>query len=45
MWYLKQLFPLTYRTKYNDSGGNAHFCVWNMWLGKCYNVEDYILEK
>ena len=44
MWYLKQLLPLTYRTSYTESG-KKHFCVWNMWLGHCYNIEDYIIYE
>lgn len=45
MWYLKQLLPLTYRSKYKK-GDKKVFCVWNMWLGKCFNIEEYeIAEK
>lgn len=40
MWYLKQLLPLTYRSKYKE-GEKDRFTVWNMWFGKCYNVESY----
>lgn len=40
MWYLKQLLPLTYRSKYKK-GDKKIFCVWNMWLGKCFNIEEY----
>ena len=46
-WYLKQLLPLTYRSHYthfNYGVEEKHFCVWNMWFGKCYNVEDYIIK-
>jgi hypothetical protein len=37
-------FPLTYRTRYhrvNDDGttGPEIFCVWRMWLGRCFDVE------
>ena len=39
-WYVKQLLPLTYRTKYKK-GGKTVFCVWNMWLGRCFNIEEY----
>lgn len=44
-WYLKQLLPLTYRTTYGDMEGNRHYCVWNMWLGRCFNVDDYIISE
>jgi hypothetical protein len=43
MWYLKQLLPLTYRTHYSDGNGKKHFVVWNMWMGKCFNIEDNII--
>jgi len=43
IWCLRQLLPLTYRTKYRDAEGNKHFCVWNMFLGRCFDVEDYII--
>jgi hypothetical protein len=42
LWYLKQLFPLTYRTTYG-SDGKQHFVVWKMWFGRCYKVEDHII--
>ncbi len=42
-WCLKQLFPLTYRSRYGVNN-EPHFCVWKMWLGKCYEVEDYIIR-
>lgn len=43
MWYLKQLFPLTYRTEYGDEDGKKHFVVWKMWLGRCYKIDDHII--
>jgi len=43
-WYIKQLLPLTYRSKYRDCNNNKHFCVWNMWMGKCYNIDDIIIK-
>lgn len=44
MWYLKQIFPLTYRTTYEE-GGEKHFCVWKMWLGRCYRINDVVIGK
>ena len=38
-WYLEQLIPLTYRSHYK-SDGKSFFCVWKMWLGKCFNIEE-----
>ena len=42
-WYLKQLLPLTYRSKYAE-GDKQIFCVWNMWFGRCFNVESYEIK-
>jgi hypothetical protein len=43
LWYLKQLFPLTYRTVYIEKG-EKHFSVWKMWFGRCYYIDDYIVK-
>ena len=43
IWYLKQLFPLTYRSHYGDSDGRKHFTVWCMWFGRCFDVEDVVV--
>jgi hypothetical protein len=39
-WFLKQLLPLTYRTHYK-LGGKPTFCVWQMWFGKCFNIDQH----
>ncbi len=44
IWMLKQLLPLTYRSHY-ESDGKKHFVVWNMWLGRCFNQEDFVVES
>lgn len=41
---LKQLLPLTYRTKYKENG-KTYFTVWNMFFGKCYNQEIYEIKE
>lgn len=43
-WYLKQLFPLTYRSHYSDAIGERRFAVWKMWFGKVYQYEDVIIN-
>jgi hypothetical protein len=43
IWYIKQLLPLTYRTHYHDERGFRHFCVWNMWFGRSFNIDDVII--
>lgn len=45
VWGIKQIFPLTYRTTYTDSEGSRHFTVWNMWFGRCFNIDDFIIES
>ena len=39
--YVKQLFPLTYRSHYGDEKGNQYFAVWKMWFGKVYKHDCY----
>ena len=43
LYWLKQLLPLTYRSTYKDGEGNKHFTVWNMWFGKCFNIDDIVV--
>jgi len=41
-WYIRQLFPLTYRSHFHIDTpyGNQHyFAVWNMWFGRVWNME------
>lgn len=42
-WYFRQLLPLTYRSHYRTEDGKFHFAVWRMWLGRCFDVEDYVV--
>ena len=42
IWYIKQLLPLTYRTTYTENG-KKHYTVWNMWFGRNFNIDDYII--
>ena len=44
LWYLKQLFPLTYRTAYKENG-KKHFTVWKMWFGRCFKIDDHIIAE
>lgn len=43
MWYPKQLIPFTYRTWYVDGDGKKHYTVWQMWFGRCFNVDDVVV--
>ncbi|MGD0039311.1 MAG: hypothetical protein ABSE84_02650 [Isosphaeraceae bacterium] len=42
-YYLKQILPLTYRTRYWDAQHQLHFCVWRQWFGRCFNVDDVVV--
>ncbi len=44
IWRVKQLLPLTYRSRYSVDG-QPHFSVWNMWLGRVFNHEDFLIVK
>jgi hypothetical protein len=43
-WYVKQTIPLTYRTTYRENGVK-HFTVWRMWFGRCFAVDDVIVQE
>ncbi len=43
LWWLRQLFPMTYRARYIDLAG-YHFTVWKMWFGRCYKIDDVLVE-
>ena len=43
-WYLRQLLPLIYRTYYGDEDGNIHFAVWRMWFGRCFAIDDVVVD-
>ena len=45
VWHLRQLLPLTYRSRYRDEAGRRHFCVWKMWMGRCFEVEDVVVDE
>lgn len=42
---IKQLVPRTYWTVYGKDDGRNHFCIWKMWLGRCYRVIDFPFEQ
>jgi hypothetical protein len=41
-WMVKQLVPLTYRSRYG-TGGQRHFAVWRMWFGRCFQIDDVVI--
>jgi hypothetical protein len=43
-WMIKQLLPLTYRTRYEENG-KKYYSVWNMWFGRSYNIDEIEIAK
>lgn len=43
IWYAKQLFPLTYISKYKENG-QKKLSIWKMWFGYCYKIQTYDLK-
>jgi hypothetical protein len=35
-WAVRQLWPLTYRTRYRTTDGQEWFEVWRMWFGRVF---------
>lgn len=44
-WYVRQLIPLTYRSRYRTDDGLFHFAVWRMWFGVVFDYDDYVIYK
>jgi len=44
VWWLRQLLPLIYRTYYADELGNVPFAVWRMWFGRCFAIDDVVVD-
>ena len=44
LWYIKQLFPMTYWTTYG-ADGKTYFSVWRMWFGRCFDVVEFEIDK
>lgn len=41
-WYLKQLLPFKYRSKFIDQDGQYIEMTFRMWFGRCYNIVNNI---
>lgn len=37
IFLLKQIFPLTYWSKYKTPDGKTHVAIWSQWFGKVFN--------
>ena len=44
VWYLKQLFTMTYRSNYRDAADRKHFAVWRMWMGRVFQYEHFYVS-
>ena len=44
MWYLKQLLPLMYVSKYKEDG-KEYVSVWRMWFGKCFSHRKFEIKE
>ena len=44
IWYLRQLLPLHYRTRYREDG-RLHYAVWRMWFGRVFAYDDVIVTE
>lgn len=40
IWFFKQLLPLKYHTTYGENGVRK-VCIWRMWFGRCFQIEEY----
>ena len=45
LYYIKQLFPLTYYSKYRVQNGNRELAIWTQWFGKPFNVKRFTLAN
>ena len=43
LWWLKQILPLTYVSKYANEDGKHELAVWKMWFGRCYHEQVFKL--
>lgn len=40
-YYIKQLLPLTYYSKYKIQTGEYELAIWTQWFGKPFNVKRF----
>lgn len=45
LFYLKQLLPLKYHSKYKDATGNYRIAIWRQWFGKVLWRENYVIQS
>ncbi len=43
IYYLKQLLPLKYHSKYSLQNGEKKLTVWRQWFGKPFEIQHFTL--
>lgn len=43
IYYVKQLLPLKYYSKYKVQNGRKEFAVWTQWFGKPFHIKRFTL--
>ena len=43
LFYIKQLLPLTYYTKYRVQTGERYLDIWTQWFCKPFNIKHFRL--
>lgn len=43
IYFIKQLFPLKYHSKYRIQNGETYLALWTQWFGKPFNIEHFKL--
>ena len=44
MYYLKQLFPFSYNSRFVENGKTI-VMTWKMWFWKCFKVKKYEVRR
>lgn len=43
MYYIKQLLPLQYHSKYSLQNGENKFTIWRQWFGRPFDIQHFNL--
>ncbi len=43
IYYIKQLLPLKYHSKYRLQTGEKYLIIWRQWFGKPFDIEHFKL--
>jgi hypothetical protein len=42
IWAIKQCLPLSYKSTFVENDQRVR-CTWRMWLGRCFNINSFVL--